>query len=82
MAHGAVQAGLEELFDKEGFCCREIAFVDKVVENRLRQLQMDRRWIQAVFATNSAGVRPSLHLALYAHVVAQEYPQVALPQQS
>jgi hypothetical protein len=55
MTYVRVQATLQDLFDKDFLCC-EIAFVDKIVENRLRRLVMDRRWIQAVFTKKCSGM--------------------------
>lgn len=40
---------LKSLFQEEGFQCDRITIFNKQVENKGRNLTMDRKWIQAVF---------------------------------
>jgi hypothetical protein len=44
-----MQAALVRLFAAEGFRCEGVVVQERRIQNRLRQLDMDRRWIQAVF---------------------------------
>ena len=44
-----MQAALVELFAAEGFRCEDVRLQERRIQNRLLGLDMDRRWIQAVF---------------------------------
>ena len=52
--HACMQAALVGLFSAEGFRCEGVAVQARRIQNRLRQLDMDRRWIQAVFTYTGA----------------------------
>lgn len=43
------EAGLCDLFKAEGFSCETVKVFEKRVENRAKEIRMDRRWIQGVF---------------------------------
>lgn len=43
------EIGLSDLFRREGFSCESIKIHEKRVENRGREIVMERRWIQGVF---------------------------------
>ena len=43
------QAALVGLFEVEGFRSEGVAVQERRIQNRLRQLDMDRRWIQGTF---------------------------------
>ncbi|KAJ0970399.1 hypothetical protein J5N97_023276 [Dioscorea zingiberensis] len=51
---------LTNLFKKNGFETAEISIYNKQVENRSRELVMNRRWIQAVFSLNSSSGQGSV----------------------
>jgi hypothetical protein len=44
-----VQEALVELFAAEGFTCEDVRLQERRIQNRLLGLDMDRRWLQAVF---------------------------------
>lgn len=50
---------LETLFGKEGFEVEEIGVCCKQVENRSRELVMNRRWVQATFRLSNGTKNPS-----------------------
>lgn len=62
-AYLGMQAALVELFAAEGFSCEDVRLQERRIQNRLLALDMDRRWIQAVFAYTgsiSGGSRPAM----------------------
>ncbi|XP_039137524.1 LOW QUALITY PROTEIN: uncharacterized protein LOC120275095 [Dioscorea cayenensis subsp. rotundata] len=51
---------LTTLFEQNGFETDEISVYNKQMENRSRELVMNRRWIQAVFSLNFSGGQESV----------------------
>ncbi|KAI5058940.1 hypothetical protein GOP47_0025259 [Adiantum capillus-veneris] len=49
-AYYFTEAGLIDLFKAEGYFCKTVRVFEKRVENRAREVTMDRRWIQGVFS--------------------------------
>ena len=52
------------LFEAEGFHCEGVAVQERRIQNRLRQLEMDRRWIQGSFTyigSHAAGIFHACH---------------------
>ena len=54
------QSVLAELFAAEGFRCEEVQVQERRISNRLRALDMDRRWIQGVFTHTGAPSAPGM----------------------
>ncbi|MCO5586123.1 hypothetical protein L7F22_040063 [Adiantum nelumboides] len=49
-AYYFTEAGLIDLFKAQGYICKKVRVFEKTVENRAREVTMDRRWIQGVFS--------------------------------
>eukprot|EP00250_Pteridium_aquilinum_P035714 c9855_g1_i1 orf=108-1802(+) len=49
-AYYFTEPGLIDLFKAEGYSCVTVKIYEKTVENRAREITMDRRWIQGVFS--------------------------------
>ncbi|CAN0882060.1 tRNA N(3)-methylcytidine methyltransferase METTL6 [Linum grandiflorum] len=50
---------LKSLFEDSGFCVEDLGVCCKQVENRSRELVMNRRWIQAVFQLSNRSISSS-----------------------
>ncbi|XP_062159706.1 uncharacterized protein LOC133867048 [Alnus glutinosa] len=65
---------LTSLFEENGFVVEELGLCCKQVENRLRELVMNRRWIQAVFRlSDDLNSSSSMEAALKKEFPGQEY---------
>ncbi|XP_059455548.1 uncharacterized protein LOC132185777 isoform X2 [Corylus avellana] len=67
---------LTSLFEENGFVIEELGLCCKQVENRLRELVMNRRWIQAVFRlSDDVNSSSSMEASLKKEFPGQEYIQ-------
>lgn len=74
-----LQASLLNLFTQAGFECEDVRVHERQVQNRAKDLTMERRWIQAVFRYRGQAWKPGPAIVENEALPGKPFSSKALP---